>query len=362
MKRPIAIAYSVKYAEHRAPIAAYGIRACANPVGESMIADVVARRALLPVSATGGAPNDSILSISVFDPGGRPVFQSRGGAAASPYSANVTLRAGGRAHRARGDSPARCRAARPRRAPRVACADSRRTSHADGGDGAVDGAAASARARAVAAALGFHLQRLARAAHAALADHALRRDAQPRPRAHRRRASRRDRRDRAGRPPVDAPRREHPALLARRAADDAPGSRADRPESRGARDRRRLDAARGVGGRSSGDRLRARRFRDGRPRRAAADGAQLAGQRGEVRRSSADRHRRHRGPRRSRASLDRRRRGGNSRARPRARVDVVLPARSPRELRRRRERDRPLRRPRARAVARRRHVDRRRAA
>jgi signal transduction histidine kinase len=88
---PIAIAYSVKYAEHRAPIAAYGIRACADPVGESMIGDVVARRALLPVSATGGAPNDSILSISVFDPGGRPVFQSRGGAAASPYSANVTF-------------------------------------------------------------------------------------------------------------------------------------------------------------------------------------------------------------------------------------------------------------------------------
>ena len=56
--------------------------------------------------ATGGAPNDSILSITVLDPSGRPVFQTRGGAAASPYSANVDVRAGGRPHRARGDSPA----------------------------------------------------------------------------------------------------------------------------------------------------------------------------------------------------------------------------------------------------------------
>jgi signal transduction histidine kinase len=87
---PIAIAYSVKYAEHRAPIAAYGIRTCAEAVGSSMIRDVVARRALLPVSATGGAPNDSILSIDVRDPSGRPVFQT-GGSGASPYSADVAF-------------------------------------------------------------------------------------------------------------------------------------------------------------------------------------------------------------------------------------------------------------------------------
>ncbi|HEY2164068.1 MAG TPA: HAMP domain-containing sensor histidine kinase [Gemmatimonadaceae bacterium] len=88
---PIAIAYSVKYTEHRAPIAAFGIRACAGAIGASMIGDVVARRALLPVSATGGAPNDSILSISVRDPSGRPVFQTRDAAAASPYSADVAF-------------------------------------------------------------------------------------------------------------------------------------------------------------------------------------------------------------------------------------------------------------------------------
>jgi hypothetical protein len=90
---PIAIAYSVKYAEHRAPIAAYGIRACASPVGASMIGDVVARRALLPVSATGGAPNDSILSISVFDPSGRPV--SRRAAPRHRRTGQRHVRAGG---------------------------------------------------------------------------------------------------------------------------------------------------------------------------------------------------------------------------------------------------------------------------
>ena len=88
---PIAIAYSVKYAEHRAPIAAYGIRTCAGAVGASMIGDVVRRRALLPVSATGGAPNDSILSISVRDRSGRPVFETRAGAPESPYSADVAF-------------------------------------------------------------------------------------------------------------------------------------------------------------------------------------------------------------------------------------------------------------------------------
>jgi signal transduction histidine kinase len=87
---PSAIAYSVKYAEHRAPIAAYGIRTCADAIGASMIHDVVARRALLPVSAAGGAPNDSILSIDVRSPNGRPLFQT-GGVGPSSYSADVAF-------------------------------------------------------------------------------------------------------------------------------------------------------------------------------------------------------------------------------------------------------------------------------
>ena len=87
---PIAIAYAVKYAEYRAPIAAYGIRTCADAVGSDMIRDVVARRPLLPVSATGGAPNDSILAISVRDPNRRQVFQTAA-APVSLYSADVPI-------------------------------------------------------------------------------------------------------------------------------------------------------------------------------------------------------------------------------------------------------------------------------
>lgn len=87
---PVAIAYSVKYAEHRAPIAAYGIRTCADAVGPAMLGDVAARRALLPVSATGGARNDSILAITVRNPEGKVVFQMPpAGAVASPYAADV---------------------------------------------------------------------------------------------------------------------------------------------------------------------------------------------------------------------------------------------------------------------------------
>ena len=47
-----AIAYAVKYAEHSAPIAAYGFRTCGDVVGPAMIQNVIARRALLPASVT----------------------------------------------------------------------------------------------------------------------------------------------------------------------------------------------------------------------------------------------------------------------------------------------------------------------
>jgi len=93
---PVAIAYSVKYAEHHAPIAAYGIRTCADAVGATMIGDVVARRALLPASATGGARNDSILSLSVRDPSGRVVFANGGSTIDSLYSADVSFEQVGR--------------------------------------------------------------------------------------------------------------------------------------------------------------------------------------------------------------------------------------------------------------------------
>ena len=82
-EQPIAIAYAVKYAEHSAPIAAYGFSACVDAIGAPLIRSVVARRSLLPTSVTGGAAtdsivalNDSTVSLNVRDRSGRLVFQS----------------------------------------------------------------------------------------------------------------------------------------------------------------------------------------------------------------------------------------------------------------------------------------------
>ena len=92
---PSAIGYAVKYAEHHAPIAAYGVRTCADAVGPVLIRDVVAHRALLPASVSGAASNDSVIALQVRDAHGRTVFES-GAAAASPYSAEAPLvQAGG---------------------------------------------------------------------------------------------------------------------------------------------------------------------------------------------------------------------------------------------------------------------------
>ncbi|MGH7622052.1 MAG: sensor histidine kinase, partial [Gemmatimonadaceae bacterium] len=95
-----AIGYAVKYAEHHAPIAAYGVRSCADAVGPALIRDVVTHRALLPASVSGAASNDSVVALQVRDAHGRTVYQS-GGAAASPYSAEAPLvQAGGLTARA----------------------------------------------------------------------------------------------------------------------------------------------------------------------------------------------------------------------------------------------------------------------
>jgi signal transduction histidine kinase len=90
-----AIAYAVKYAEHSAPIAAYGIRTCGDVVGASMIRSVLARHVLLPASVTSGASDDSIISLEVRDRGGRLLFRSAN-AQISAYSADAPLeRVGG---------------------------------------------------------------------------------------------------------------------------------------------------------------------------------------------------------------------------------------------------------------------------
>jgi len=85
-----AIAYAVKYAEHGAPIAAFGFRTCADVVGAPLFRDVLARRALLPASVTAGATNDSVVAIVVRDRSGTPVFETTN-AQLSPYAADVPL-------------------------------------------------------------------------------------------------------------------------------------------------------------------------------------------------------------------------------------------------------------------------------
>jgi signal transduction histidine kinase len=84
------LAYSVKYAEHRAPIAAYGIRTCGDYLARSLLPTVIARRALLPSSLADGMSNDSLIAITAYDPAGRAVFQS-GHDQVSRYTADAPL-------------------------------------------------------------------------------------------------------------------------------------------------------------------------------------------------------------------------------------------------------------------------------
>ena len=89
-EQPSAVAYAVKYAEHRAPIAAYGIRACAAVLGGQMLRTVVDHRALLPASVSGGASNDSLVNLSVHDQRGVVLFQTSQ-SQASPYTAEASM-------------------------------------------------------------------------------------------------------------------------------------------------------------------------------------------------------------------------------------------------------------------------------
>jgi signal transduction histidine kinase len=93
-ERPTALAYAVKYAEHRAPIAAYGFRTCAGFLDASKVRSILARRALLPAAVTGGTSIDSLLNISLIAPSGALVFQSVAHDASS-YSAEAPLEQAG---------------------------------------------------------------------------------------------------------------------------------------------------------------------------------------------------------------------------------------------------------------------------
>jgi signal transduction histidine kinase len=88
------LVYSVKYAEHRAPIAAYGLRTCGGVIGSTMIAAVLKRRALLPATVTGGTSIDSLVNVTVTAANGTVVYQSAARDASS-YVADAPLEQAG---------------------------------------------------------------------------------------------------------------------------------------------------------------------------------------------------------------------------------------------------------------------------
>lgn len=85
-----ALVYAVKYADHGAPIAVYGISTCASAFGAPLFAHVLAHHPLLPSTLTGGAPNDSLVSVTVFGVGGDTLYRSAM-AGPSPFTADATL-------------------------------------------------------------------------------------------------------------------------------------------------------------------------------------------------------------------------------------------------------------------------------
>jgi signal transduction histidine kinase len=86
--------YAIRYAQHGAPLAAYGFTSCPRAIVDGVLRDVMSAHALLPGSVTGGTSNDSLLVIRVSDATGVDWFSSaRAGArgVASPYASEVAL-------------------------------------------------------------------------------------------------------------------------------------------------------------------------------------------------------------------------------------------------------------------------------
>ena len=90
--------YAIRYAQHGAPLAAYGFTSCPRAIGDGVLREVMTSHALLPGSVTGGTSNDSLLVVTVSDAAGREWFRSApavAGGAASPYASEVALDAAG---------------------------------------------------------------------------------------------------------------------------------------------------------------------------------------------------------------------------------------------------------------------------
>jgi signal transduction histidine kinase len=86
--------YAIRYAQHGAPLAAYGFTSCPRAIADGVLRDVMSAHALLPSAVTGGTSNDSLLMIRVSDATGAVWFTSdRTGShvSASPYASDAAL-------------------------------------------------------------------------------------------------------------------------------------------------------------------------------------------------------------------------------------------------------------------------------
>jgi signal transduction histidine kinase len=93
--------YAIRYAQHGAPLAAYGFTTCPRAIADGVLRDVMSSHALLPGSVTGGVANDSLLAVTVSDANGREWFRSARsvrparssvvGAAPLPYASEAAL-------------------------------------------------------------------------------------------------------------------------------------------------------------------------------------------------------------------------------------------------------------------------------
>ena len=86
--------YAIRYAQHGAPLAAYGFTSCPRAIADGVLRDVMSAHALLPGSVTGGTSNDSLLVIRVSDAAGAEWFSSAPTASrgvTSPYASEVAL-------------------------------------------------------------------------------------------------------------------------------------------------------------------------------------------------------------------------------------------------------------------------------
>jgi signal transduction histidine kinase len=84
------VAYSVRYAEHNAPLAAYGFEACHSTFGPVLFDKIMHGRPLLAGVSLRGVPNDSLFSVVVKDAADRVIYRSAM-QYPSPFTGKATL-------------------------------------------------------------------------------------------------------------------------------------------------------------------------------------------------------------------------------------------------------------------------------